>query len=69
VGGRAGIVARALVVALLAAAAWGLALAGWFGVPLVRGALVGLYMWGPATVLSTRWREPVDTTPPDAFLP
>jgi hypothetical protein len=68
-GGRAGAVARALVVALACAAAWGLALAGWFGVPLLRGAFVGLYLWGPAIVLSARWRDPVEDTPPDAFIP
>ena len=69
VGGRAGFIARALVVALGAAAVWGLVLGWWFGASLVRGVLVGLYAWGPAIVLSVQWRAPVETTPSDAFIP
>jgi hypothetical protein len=70
VGGRTGVIARALVVALSAAALWGLLLGWWFGVSLVRGALVGLYAWGPAIILSVQWRTPVvDTAPTDAFVP
>ena len=68
-GGRATTIGRALAVALTAAALWGLILGWWSGVPLLRGALVGLYMWGPAIVLSVQWRPPTDTTPTDAFVP
>jgi hypothetical protein len=68
-GERAGAITRALAVALVVAAAWGLAVALLFGGPPLRGALVGLYLWGPAIVLSARWRDSAEATPPDAFLP
>jgi hypothetical protein len=64
--GRVGVVARALVAAM----AWGVLLAWWYDASLARGALVGLWAWGPAIVFSVRWRVvPVDDTPLDAFGP
>jgi hypothetical protein len=36
----------------------------------VNGALLGLWSWGPAIILSFRWRDlPVDDRPLDAFGP
>jgi hypothetical protein len=59
-----GAVARALG----AATTWGVGLAWWYDAPLLHGMLVGLWAWGPAIVLSARWRAtPVDDTPLDAF--
>jgi hypothetical protein len=67
VGGRLGVVvARALGAAIT----WGVLLAWWYDASLVRGALVGLWAWGPAILLSARWRDlPVDEAPLDAFGP
>jgi hypothetical protein len=66
VGGPLGVVTRALGGAVV----WGVLLAWWFDASLVRGALVGLWAWGPAILLSARWRDaPVDDTPLDAFGP
>jgi hypothetical protein len=53
VGGTIGAVARAVFLALI----WGVALAAWYHAPLVHGAWVGLWAWGPAIVLSARWRD------------
>jgi len=66
VAGRVKVVARALG----AATAWGVGLAWWFDASLVNGALLGLWSWGPAIILSFRWRDlPVDDRPLDAFGP
>jgi hypothetical protein len=60
------VVARALV----AAAVWGLLLAWFYDASPARGVLVGLWAWGPAIVLSARWRDaPIDDAPLDAFGP
>jgi len=54
--------------ALAAAVAWGMLLAWWYEASLVRGALVGLWAWGPAIVLSVHWRAvPVDDVPLDTL--
>jgi hypothetical protein len=56
--------------ALGAAVVWGMALAWLYDASLARGALLGLWAWGPAIILSARWRElPIDDTPMDAFRP
>jgi hypothetical protein len=47
------VVARALGAAML----WGMLLAWWYDASLLRGVLVGLWAWGPAIILSTRWRD------------
>jgi hypothetical protein len=61
-----GVIARALS----GAAAWGILLAWWYDAPLVHGATVGLWSWGPAIILSARWRDtPIEDTPLDAFGP
>jgi hypothetical protein len=67
VGGKLGVVvARALA----GAVAWGVLLAWCYDASLARGALVGLWAWGPAIVLSARWRDaPTDDVPIDAFGP
>jgi hypothetical protein len=66
VAGRVKVVARALG----AATAWGVGLGWWFDASLVNGALLGLWCWGPAIILSFRWRDlPVDDRPLDAFGP
>jgi hypothetical protein len=49
---------------------WGMTLAVLYGAPLGQGALVGLWAWGPAIILSVRWRDAqIDDTPLDAFGP
>ena len=59
-------VARALGGAIV----WGILLAWVYDAPLARGALLGLWAWGPAIILSVRWREgQLDDTPIDAFGP
>jgi hypothetical protein len=61
-----GVVVRALT----GAAAWGALIAWWYDVSLLRGAIVGLWAWGPAILLSVRWRDvAADDTPLDAFGP
>jgi hypothetical protein len=66
VSATVGVVARALV----AATVWGLLLAWVYDAPLGRGVAMGLWSWGPAIILSARWREvPHDDAPLDAFGP
>jgi hypothetical protein len=49
---------------------WGLLLAWFYDASPARGVLVGLWAWGPAIVLSARWRDaPIDDAPLDAFGP
>jgi hypothetical protein len=64
VGGTFGAVTRAIAVAI----AWGVVLAACYGAPLLHGAWIGLWAWGPGIVLGARWRtEPAPDVPADAF--
>jgi hypothetical protein len=64
-GGRLGAISRALAGAIL----WGIVVAWWYDAPLLRGAWVGFWSWGPAILLSFRWRAHVPDVPLDAFGP
>ncbi len=59
---------RAVTRALSGAVAWGVLVAWSFDASLARGALIGLWTWAPAIVLSVHWRDvPVDDPPRHAL--